>query len=103
MADIGKGWYHNGSETRRFSVGSPIQEIAFLDSRGTHFRFTALSGFAWIDERIRWLAPPGPTIHNTARYQYLLDLPSPWIVSRVNLDVNRLRVDIWIDHPEDAA
>ncbi len=42
-------------------------------------------------------------MHDTALYQYLLGLQSPWTVSRVNLDVQRQRVDVWAEHPEDAA
>jgi len=42
-------------------------------------------------------------MHDTALYQYLLGLQSPWTVSRVNLDVSGQRVDVWAEHPEDAA
>ena len=42
-------------------------------------------------------------MQDTALYQYLLGLQSPWTVSRVNLDVNAQRVDVWAAHPEDAA
>jgi transposase len=42
-------------------------------------------------------------MQDTALYQYLLGLQSPWTVSRVNLDVNAQRVDVWATHPEDAA
>lgn len=42
-------------------------------------------------------------MQDTALYQYLLGLPSPWTVSHVNLDVNAQRVDVWAAHPEDAA
>ena len=42
-------------------------------------------------------------MHDTALYQYLLGLQSPWTVSRVNLDVNGQRVDVWAEHPEDVA
>jgi Transposase len=42
-------------------------------------------------------------MQDTALYQYLLGLQSPWTVSRVNLDVKRQRVDVWAEHPEDAA
>ena len=42
-------------------------------------------------------------MHDTALYQYLLGLQSPWTVSRVNLDVNGQRVDVWAEHPEDTA
>ena len=36
-------------------------------------------------------------------HQYLLGLQSPWTVSCVNLDVNGQRVDVWAEHPENAA
>jgi transposase len=39
-------------------------------------------------------------MQDTALYQYLLGLQSPWTVSRVNLDVNRQCVDVWAEHPE---
>ena len=42
-------------------------------------------------------------MHDTALYQYLLGLKSPWTVSRVNLDVKAQRVDVWAEHAEDAA
>ncbi len=42
-------------------------------------------------------------MQDTALYQYLLGLQSPWTVSRVNLDVNAQRVDVWAAHPADAA
>ena len=42
-------------------------------------------------------------MQDTARYQSRLGLQSPWTVSRVNLDVNAQRVDVWAAHPEDAA
>ena len=42
-------------------------------------------------------------MQDTALYQYLLGLQSPWTVSHVNLDVNAQRVDVWAAHPEDAA
>lgn len=42
-------------------------------------------------------------MHDTALYQYLLGLQSPWTVSRVNLDIHGQRVDFWAEHPEDAA
>jgi len=42
-------------------------------------------------------------MQDTALYQYLLGLKSPWTVSRVNLDVEGQRVDVWAEHPEDAA
>ena len=42
-------------------------------------------------------------MQDTALYQYLLGLQSPWTVSRVNLDINGQRVDVWAEHPEDVA
>ncbi|MCS6306089.1 MAG: transposase family protein, partial [Nitrospira sp.] len=42
-------------------------------------------------------------MQDTALYQYLLGLQSPWTVRRVNLDVNAQRVDVWAAHAEDAA
>lgn len=42
-------------------------------------------------------------MHDTALYQYLLGLKSPWTVSRVELNVKGQRVDVWAEHPEDAA
>ena len=42
-------------------------------------------------------------MQDTALYQYLLGLKSPWAVSRVTLDIKGQRVDVWAAHPEDAA
>ena len=42
-------------------------------------------------------------MQDTALYQYLLGLQSPWTVSRVSLDINGQRVDVWAEHQEDAA
>ncbi len=42
-------------------------------------------------------------MHDTALYQYLLGLQSPWTVSRVNLDVNGQRVDVWAEHSDGAT
>ena len=42
-------------------------------------------------------------MQDTALYEYLLGLKSPWTVSRVTLDVNGQRVDVWAEHPEDAV
>ena len=42
-------------------------------------------------------------MQDTALYQYLLGLKSPWTVSRVKLDVNGQRVDVWAEHPDDVA
>ena len=39
-------------------------------------------------------------MQDTALYQQLLGLKSPWTVSRVNLDVKGQRVDVWAEHPE---
>ena len=42
-------------------------------------------------------------MQDTALYQHLLGLKSPWTVSRVNLDVKGQRVDVWAEHAEDAT
>ena len=42
-------------------------------------------------------------MQDTALYQYLLGLKSPWAVSRVELNVTRQCVDVWAEHSEDAA
>lgn len=42
-------------------------------------------------------------MQDTALYQYLLGLKSPWTVSRVNLDVNEQRMDVWAEHAGDAT
>lgn len=42
-------------------------------------------------------------MQDTALYQYLLGLQSPWTVSHVDLDVKGQRVDVWADHAEDAT
>jgi transposase len=42
-------------------------------------------------------------MQDTALYQYLLGLQSPWTVNRVNLDVTGQRVDVWAGHPEDMT
>jgi transposase len=41
-------------------------------------------------------------MQDTALYQYLLGLKSPWSVSRVELDVKGQRVDVWAEHRTDA-
>jgi transposase len=41
-------------------------------------------------------------MQDIALYQYLLGLQSPWTVSRVNLDLNEQRVDVWAEHSEEA-
>jgi transposase len=42
-------------------------------------------------------------MQDTALYQSLLGLKSPWTVSRVHLNVTGQCVDVWAEHPEDAA
>jgi len=42
-------------------------------------------------------------MQDTALYEYLLGLKSPWSVSRVNLNVKEQRVDVWAEHPENAV
>jgi transposase len=42
-------------------------------------------------------------MQDTALYQYLLGLQTPWTVSRVHLDITQQRVDIWAEHPTDVA
>ena len=42
-------------------------------------------------------------MQDTALYQYLLGLKSPWTVSRVNLEFNEQCVDVWAEHSEDAT
>ena len=41
-------------------------------------------------------------MQDTALYQYLLGLKSPWAVSRVELNVKRHCVEVWAEHPEGA-
>ncbi len=41
-------------------------------------------------------------MQDTALYQYLLGLKSPWTVSRVELNVKRQCVEVWAEHPEGA-
>ncbi|MGE3977290.1 MAG: ISL3 family transposase [Nitrospira sp.] len=42
-------------------------------------------------------------MQDTALYQYLLGLKSPWTVSRVNLEINEHCVDVWAEHSEDTT
>jgi transposase len=42
-------------------------------------------------------------MQDTALYEYLLGLKSPWSVGRVNLDVKEQRVDVWAAHPDGAV
>lgn len=39
-------------------------------------------------------------MQDTALYQHLLDLRTPWSVSRVDLNVKGQRVDVWAEHPD---
>jgi transposase len=41
-------------------------------------------------------------MQDTALYQYLLGLKSPWTVSGVELNVKRQCVEVWAEHPEGA-
>jgi len=41
-------------------------------------------------------------MQDTALYQYLLGLKSPWTVGRVELNVTGQCVDVWAEHPEGA-
>ncbi len=41
-------------------------------------------------------------MQDTALYQYLLGLNSPWTVSRVELNAKGQCVDVWAEHPEGA-
>ncbi|MDR4469789.1 MAG: hypothetical protein MRJ68_16085 [Nitrospira sp.] len=36
-------------------------------------------------------------MQNTAQYEYLLGLQSPWTVTRLNLEVTRQCVDVWAE------
>ena len=42
-------------------------------------------------------------MQDTALYQYVLGLKSPWAVSRVEVNVTRQCVDVWAEHSEDAV
>ena len=42
-------------------------------------------------------------MQDTALYQYLLGLKSPWSVSRVDLNVKGQCVEVWAEHPEGAS
>ena len=42
-------------------------------------------------------------MQDTALYQYLLGLQSPWTVSRVELNITGQRVDVWAEHPEGVS
>jgi len=42
-------------------------------------------------------------MHDTALYQDLLGLKSPWTVSRVELNVTGQCVEVWAEHPEGAS
>ena len=38
-------------------------------------------------------------MRDTELYQQILGLKEPWSVSRVELRVAEMRVDVWVDHP----
>jgi transposase len=38
-------------------------------------------------------------MQDTELYRHLLGIASPWTVSKVNLDLEKQRVDVWADHP----
>jgi hypothetical protein len=38
-------------------------------------------------------------MQDTALFQYLLGLKSPWTVSRVELNVRRQYVEVWAEQP----
>lgn len=42
-------------------------------------------------------------MQDTALYQYLLGLKSPWTVSRVQLNITGQCIDVWAEHPTDAG
>jgi len=39
-------------------------------------------------------------MQDTALYEYLLGLKTPWKVARVELNVNEQHVDVWAEHPD---
>jgi hypothetical protein len=41
-------------------------------------------------------------MEDTALYQYLLGLQSPWTMRRMHLAVAGHRVGVWAEHPEDV-
>lgn len=42
-------------------------------------------------------------MQDTAAYEYLLRLSSPWTVSRVELTIKGKRSDVWAEHAEGAS
>jgi transposase len=39
-------------------------------------------------------------MHDTELYHHLLGLQAPWSVADLKLEVEKQRVDVWVDHPE---
>ncbi|MFW6099526.1 MAG: transposase family protein [Thermodesulfobacteriota bacterium] len=39
-------------------------------------------------------------MRDTTLYQHLLGIEYPWTVSKVELDVEKRQVDVWVEHPE---
>ena len=37
-------------------------------------------------------------MQDTALYEYLLGITTPWTVSRVKWDMRAQRVDVWVEH-----
>jgi hypothetical protein len=40
---------------------------------------------------------------DTELYQYLLNLKSPWPVSKVEMTVKDQRIDVWAEHPHTST
>jgi len=40
-------------------------------------------------------------MRDTTLYQHLLGIESPWSVSKVELDIENQRVDVWVEHPKE--
>ena len=39
-------------------------------------------------------------MRDTTLYQHLLGIEHPWTVSKVELDIGKQRVDVWVEHPK---
>ena len=39
-------------------------------------------------------------MRDTTLYQHLLGIEPPWTVSKVELDTEKQRVDVWVEHPK---
>ncbi len=39
-------------------------------------------------------------MRDTTLYQHLLGIEYPWTVSKVELDVEKQQVDVWVEHPK---